>query len=122
MTIIKKAFAKFLQEYNLSNEKVYPNAGGEVVLNGAGTVAVVWTDGRYPEISDGYSINQICTETITVLFGYVIVEIRDELIVLELGDKLAITPHTPYSISGKAVCLVDISPKWNSEQNSFTNS
>jgi hypothetical protein len=120
MTTIKKNFNKFLKEYNLGEADIYPTAGGEVSLNSVGTLAVVWTDGRYPEIKDGYSINAVCTETITVLYGYVIVDIRDEFVVLEKGDRLAITPETPYSMCGKSVCLVEISPKWDSDQNSFT--
>ncbi len=120
MSTIKKNFIKLLREYNLTDAIVYPTAGGEVCLNLEGTLAIVWTDGRYPEIKDGYSVNKICTETITVLHGYVVVDIRDELMVLEKGDRLAITPETLYSLSGKAVCLVEISPKWDSEQNSFT--
>jgi hypothetical protein len=120
MNQFKTYFQQELQKQNSELFVVYPTAGGEVALAKDGLTAFVWTDGRYPEAKNGFSINQICTETITVLFGGIVLEIDEKVFVLNAGDQFSIKPNQKYSIAGKAVCKVDISPKWDSSQNSFT--
>ena len=119
MNTIQSQFREILKQYNKDDFTIYPTGGGEVALYTSGKVAIVWTDGRYPEIGKGYSINQICIESITVLHGAVVLEVEGEIIALQKGDKIDVLPLQKYSISGKSVCRVDISPEWDSSQNSF---
>lgn len=116
---MEKVFQKFLQQYNLNNLPIYEIAGGKCALATDGTLALVITDGRYPAQTDGYSINSVCTEEIQVLHGGIILEIDQNLHILKTGDNYAVTPHHKYSIAGKAICLIKISPPWDKNQNSF---
>lgn len=120
MNQFKTYFQEELKKGNSELFDIYPTAGGEVALAKDGLTALVWTDGRYPESKNGFSINQFCTESITVLFGAVVLEIDEKIFILKVGDQFSIEPKQKYSIAGKAVCRVDISPKWDSSQNSFT--
>ena len=119
MSLIIQKFESFLQEFDLSKTQVYKTGGGQIALNETGDLAIVWTDGRYPEIEKGYSLNSVCEEKITVLFGTIILEIEDKFLVLKSKDSYEVKPGNKYSIAGKAVCKVEISPKWDSLQNSF---
>lgn len=118
--IIQQKFSQFCQEYDLAHAPIYPvNGGGEVVLNEAKTLALVWSDGRYPALEKGSSFNTLCTEKITVLWGGIVIQVGDLLVSLTEGESIVIKPKTAYSLVGKAVCRVDIDPPWASSQNSF---
>lgn len=77
--------------------------------------AVVVLDGRYPE--KGYSINDICTETLYVFQGSLKLEANGVSYTLEVGDLFMILPETKYRLSGKGKAGVIISPSWDSNQN-----
>ncbi len=116
---MEKKFQQFLQKYNLHNLPIYDIAGGKCALASDGTLALVVTDGRYPDKADGYSINSLCTEEIHVLAGGIVLEESGQLLVLKTGDIQAVKPHHKYSIAGKAICLIKIDPPWDKNQNSF---
>ncbi len=119
---IQTTFEEELDHYNLATEERYPvSGGGEVALSADKTIALVWTDGRYPALEKGYSFNLVCSETITVLFGAVIAEVNGTIQVVHQGETIKITPGQAYSMSGKAVCKVAIFPAWDSNQNSFVS-
>ncbi|MBP7057456.1 hypothetical protein KBB08_03115 [Candidatus Gracilibacteria bacterium] len=119
---IQATFESELHHHNLTIAQRYPvSGGGEVALSADKTIALVWTDGRYPALEKGYSLNQVCTESITVLFGAVIAEVNGAIQVAHQGESIRITPGQAYSMSGKAVCKVVISPPWDSAQNSFVS-
>jgi len=79
------------------------------------SIAVVETDGRYPK--KGYSINDVCTETLYMLEGEFTLTHNDDTIILKTGDVFMILPNNKYSISGKGKACVFISPSWESNQN-----
>ncbi|MBP6084944.1 hypothetical protein KA517_01770 [Candidatus Gracilibacteria bacterium] len=117
---IQTTFEEALNHFDLATAQRYPvSGGGEVALSTDKTIALVWTDGRYPALEKGYSLNQVCTESITVLFGAIIAEVNGAIQVVHQGETIRITPGQTYSMSGKAVCKVAISPAWDSTQNSF---
>lgn len=118
-TNLKIKFLKELEKYEIDNYSVYDTAGGEVALFKSLDFAIVYTDGRYPKEVDQFSYNQYCTEIVTVLYGFAIIEYKDDLVCLKAGESLKIEPLNKYSIAGKALCTVDISPKWDKKQNSY---
>lgn len=79
------------------------------------TIAHVKMDGKYPV--DGYSLNDICTETIYVLDGNLNIEIEGEIFSAEKDDICIILPGKKYRITGKGEALDLITPQWNSSQN-----
>jgi len=79
------------------------------------TVALVETDGVYPE--KGFAVNDVCTETIVMLEGEFCIEYNGEEYILRPGDVLMILPKHPYRISGKGKVCVCITPGWDSAQN-----
>lgn len=119
MTLVDNAFERIVSELWLWWKDVYEIAWWKVLLNDEWDLAIVLNDWRYPSLQDGYSINTICTEKITVEFGHCIIELEDKLVLLNKWESYAVTPWNKYSISWKSVCRVDISPKRDSSQNSF---
>ncbi len=77
--------------------------------------AVVELDGRYPEA--GYSINDICTETLYIIEGHLVLQANGDEYILEPGDLFMILPQTKYCLAGKGKAGVVISPSWDSNQN-----
>ena len=83
--------------------------------NGEQSLAVVQMDGHYPE--KGWSLNDVCTETIYLQEGTFTIEAGSETYTLNPGDQLMILPGTKYRISGSGTAAVLISPSWDSNQN-----
>jgi mannose-6-phosphate isomerase-like protein (cupin superfamily) len=82
---------------------------------GEQSMAVVEMDGIYPE--KGWSLNDVCTETIYLEEGSFTITVDDQAHTLEPGDQLMIFPGTKYQIKGKGRAAVLISPSWDSAQN-----
>ncbi|HBE90646.1 MAG: hypothetical protein A3E37_03000 [Candidatus Andersenbacteria bacterium RIFCSPHIGHO2_12_FULL_46_9] len=89
---------------------LYPAGPGN-----AFSIAVVTMDGVYPQ--RGWSINDVCTETMYVQTGRLKVEIEEETFVLKKGDVLSILPRKKYRVRGKAATIDVITPAWNKKQN-----
>lgn len=81
------------------------------------TIAVVETDGIYPE--KGRSVNERCTETIYMISGEFILTANGVPYTLHEGDVFMILPHTEYSIVGKGKAIDIITPAWDKKQNSI---
>lgn len=91
------------------------------------SVAVVELDGVYPE--KGWSVNDICTETLYMMEGKLTLFIREGLdpslrrddkeeeYTLTPGDLFMILPGNKYRLSGKGTSCVFITPSWDSNQN-----
>lgn len=79
------------------------------------TVAVVEMEGRYPE--QGYSLNDVSTETLLVLEGSVMAEAGEERHELSEGDLFMVFPQTKYRLEGKARVAVFITPAWEKNKN-----
>ncbi len=79
------------------------------------TIAVVKTDGVYPE--KGYAVNDLCTETIYIIKGELLITVDDKEETVREGELLMILPGQKYCIRGKAEALDVITPAWDSEQN-----
>ncbi len=79
------------------------------------SLAVVASQGRYPE--QGFSVNDICTESIFVQAGTLDITVNGQQYTLLPGDMLSIEPGEQYSIEGSAQCLDIITPAWDSTQN-----
>jgi len=90
--------------------RLYPPGPG-----GAFSIAVVTMDGVYPE--KGWSINDVCTETMYVQAGKLTVEIEAETFALKEGDVLSILPRNKYRVRGKATTIDVITPAWDKKQN-----
>lgn len=84
-------------------------------LDNAFSIAVVEMDGVYPE--HGWSINDICTETMYVQSGELMVEIEDNTFTLTPGDLLSVEPHKRYRVRGAATTIDVITPAWAKQQN-----
>ena len=99
---------------------------------GEQSVAVVKLDGVYPE--KGYSLNDVCTETLYVLEGEIkmySLEVKmgsgtdspgetepdPKEYTLEPGDLFMIVPGNKYRLTGKGRACVLITPAWDSKQN-----
>ncbi len=72
-------------------------------------------DGKYPQ--KGYSINDVCTETVLLLEGRFEVEYGDDRFILNPGDMVMLLPKKKYRITGKGKAVVCIAPSWDSKQN-----
>lgn len=98
------------------------------------SVAVVELDGIYPE--KGWSVNDICTETLYVLEGELKLIVqkepdprvprlredgndKEEEYALVSGDLFMILPGNKYRLSGKGTSCVFITPSWDSSQNNI---
>lgn len=81
------------------------------------TIAVVETDGTYPE--KGRSVNERCTETLYMISGEFTLTAQGIPYTLHEGDVFMILPHTEYAIVGKGKALVLITPAWDKTQNSI---
>lgn len=107
-----------------ATKKSYSIPGGVCTVfspdrNSVQSIAVVEQDGRYPE--KGFSINSKCTETIFVLKGKFKVTYGDKKFILKSEDVFYIEPGYKYSISGKGVNLVAVTPAWDKSQNTIVN-
>jgi mannose-6-phosphate isomerase-like protein (cupin superfamily) len=83
--------------------------------SGDQTIAYVEIDGVYPE--KGYSINDVCTESIFLVAGSVEVELDGKWNVLEEGDVCLIFPGNKYRMRGNGKALDLITPAWDKNQN-----
>ena len=90
---------------------IYPSSP-----KGDQTIALIEANGVYPE--KGYSINDYCTETIILISGCLEIAVNENKFVLKnQGDILRILPNSKYSVKGKGMAIVSISPNWDSKQN-----
>ena len=89
---------------------LYPPGPGD-----AFSIAVVTMDGVYPE--KGWSINDICTETMYVQEGQLVVDIEDQTFTIKPGDVLSVEPGNKYRCPGAATTIDVITPAWDKQQN-----
>jgi mannose-6-phosphate isomerase-like protein (cupin superfamily) len=118
-TTLRTLFQEFIAEKGYEEDSIRPIPGGEVVVNNDVTEAVVWIDGRFPTLEEGYQVNEYITETITVHHGSIIIHTDGEKFTLGEGETFAILPNTPYAITGQAVCVDNINPPWDSTQKKY---
>src|SRR6185436_516066 len=118
MTFIENIYQKFKETYNAGNWSEYEIAGGKVALSPSLTEAIVYTDGRYPTILEGYQVNDTITETEKTLWGIAVIELADpfEVVTVKEGDSYSFKPGRPYSISGKCVSYITMDKPWDSKQ------
>jgi mannose-6-phosphate isomerase-like protein (cupin superfamily) len=83
------------------------------------TIAYIETEGVYPK--EGYSINDICTETFFVIDGEMDIETNGIWYKLKAGDVFMVLPKTKYRSKGKGKILDLITPSWNKKQNRIIN-
>ena len=88
--------------------------------NGEHTLALVETNGVYPE--RGWSMNDRCTETLFMLDGAFTLFVGSERILLKSNDAYIILPNNKYRIEGTGKALVVITPKWDKTQNHIIES
>lgn len=88
--------------------------------NDAFSIAVVTMDGVYPK--SGWSVNDICTETMYVQQGALQVDIEDQSYELVQGDVLSIVPGKKYRVRGTATTVDVITPAWDKAQNHIIES
>jgi mannose-6-phosphate isomerase-like protein (cupin superfamily) len=79
------------------------------------SIAIVDCKGTYPE--KGWSINSVCTETIYLLEGSLLIECDGERATLLPGDLFVISPGQKYRIIGEGKSVDFITPAWDKEQN-----
>lgn len=79
------------------------------------TIALIEMDGIYPE--KGYSLNEVCTETIFVIEGELEIEVGETKAILKENDLFMILPGKKYRTRGKAKALDLITPIWDKNQN-----
>ena len=82
---------------------------------GEQSVAVVELDGQYPE--KGYSVNDVCTETLYVMEGELSIDTEKDIVRMTKGDLFMILPGMRYRLTGKGKVCVLITPSWDSAQN-----
>lgn len=87
--------------------------------NAEQSVAYIEMDGVYPE--RGYSMNDICTETIYVLDGFMEIEYDGAWHRLQPHDMLMILPKHRYRSKGTGTAMVFITPSWDKTQNHIIN-
>jgi mannose-6-phosphate isomerase-like protein (cupin superfamily) len=112
---VKKELAQSFSIQGGTNGAIYPSSP-----KGDQTIAVVEMDGVYP--SDGYSVNDFCTETIFMLEGKFELEAEGKKYQLESGDLFMILPGVKYRIVGKGKSMDFISPAWDKSQNHIIKS
>lgn len=79
------------------------------------SIAYVEMDGFYPE--RGYSINDLCTETLYMIEGVFEIECGGVKQVIGAGDIFMILPGNKYRTVGKGKALDLITPSWDKQQN-----
>lgn len=82
---------------------------------GEQTLALVEMDGIYPE--NGYSVNEVCTETFFVIAGSMTAEVDGQKYSLQVNDVLMVLPGQKYKTEGKVKILDIITPSWKKTQN-----
>ena len=82
---------------------------------GEHTIAVISADGMYPE--KGYALNDVCTETVYVVEGQLVVTINSKEESVNSGELIMILPGQKYTIRGKAEAIDFITPSWDKNQN-----
>lgn len=79
------------------------------------SVAYIEMDGIYPE--QGYSMNDVCTETLYMIEGEFEEEVDGKVYTLKAGDVLMVLPGQKYRSKGKGKAVVIITPAWDKTQN-----
>lgn len=120
-TQIETQFAAAQQEYGVAQNEWYVTSRWEVVMNDEQTLAIIKTDGRYPDPSLWFSVNTACTEEITILWWYSVLETPDGIVLLQKWDNYTVPLNTPYSMAGKVIARVTLTPAWDSAQNEFVS-
>lgn len=121
MTSLELAYAHAKTCHGAQHWPEFDVPGGKVAVSPDATLAIVYTDGRYPTQSEGYHLNEHVTETEEVLWGAAVVELLgpQELRVMQAGEVIALAPGRPYSVSGKCVSLIRMDPPWEPSQKRF---
>ena len=79
------------------------------------SIAVVEQDGIYPQ--QGWSMNDVCTETFYMLEGAFEVDVDDKSFTIKQGDVLSVEPGQKYRVRGKGRSVDLITPAWDKKQN-----
>ncbi|MBI4434800.1 cupin domain-containing protein [Candidatus Uhrbacteria bacterium] len=79
------------------------------------TIAAVTQDGIYP--AQGYSVNDVATETIYCIEGSMTIEANGECFPLTPGDCFMIFPGTKYRVTGTGKSIDFITPAWEKNTN-----
>jgi len=79
------------------------------------TIAYVEMKGDYPP--KGFSMNDICTETLFLIDGKIDVQVDGVWNTLEKNDLIMILPRTKYRIRGEGKIIDLITPAWDKDQN-----
>ena len=121
MTPLEIAYADAKRARGAQEWPEFDVPGGKVVVSPDATLAIVYTDGRYPARDEGFHLNERITETEEVLWGAAVVEYLhpQALQVMQVGDVVRLLPGRPYSVSGKCVSLIHMDPPWDARQKSF---
>ncbi len=112
--LIKKNQRKSFHIPGGTEGKIYPSSP-----NGDQTIAVVETDGVYPE--KGWSLNDVSTETIFMQEGEFVIKTKEEEYALKEGDMFLVFPGTKYRIEGKGRAVVFITPSWEKNNNKIVD-
>jgi mannose-6-phosphate isomerase-like protein (cupin superfamily) len=84
--------------------------------NKAQQIAIVtMRKGVYPE--KGYSINDVCTETMYLLNGKLAVTINNKKYMLKPGGLISVYPGQKYTVKGTGTSIDVITPAWDAKQN-----
>jgi hypothetical protein len=121
MNLIETFYAAAKAKLGADRWPEYSLPGGKVAVSPCSQQAIVFTDGRYPTLADGFHLNDHIAETEEVLWGGAVVEFTDppELIVIRAGDTIRFPPGRPYSVSGKCVSRVCMDKPWDTTQKRF---
>ena len=110
MMFIKKINSKKFTIAGGTEGSIYPSSP-----DGDFTVARVSMDGKYPQ--NGFSVNDVCKETLFLLEGKLEVQIEDEMFKMEEGDLLTVEPNKKYKIKGRGQAIDIITPAWEKNKN-----
>lgn len=118
---LEEAYLAVLRDHDAGTWPEHELPGGKVRVSPDGMKAIVLQDGRYPNVSEGYQINDFITETAMNLFGVMAVEFpaTGEIRNVLVGDSASFGPNLPFSISGKCICLITMSEPWQSSQKHY---
>jgi hypothetical protein len=121
MKQIEQQYQHYKASLDAGSWPEYDVPGGKVVVSPDGLRCLVYTDGRYPLFEDGFHVNDSITETEEILWGAAVVELAEpfELLSLAQGERLALQPGRPYSVSGKCVSLISMDRSWDGAQKRY---
>jgi hypothetical protein len=121
MNTIETVYEQTKRQFGAEHWPEFEIPGGKVALSPQSRHAVVFTDGRYPALADGFHLNALITESEQIVWGGAVVEFEQphELVVVKAGDVIGMPPGRPYSLSGKCVSFITMDRPWDSGQKRF---